>query len=59
MAQSHQKPFVLLLGDIEWAHDEWNALSDVVILKVMTESVTAAEKVRSRIPRTGQNSSKI
>ena len=28
------KPLVLLTGEIDWAHDEWNSLSDVATLKV-------------------------
>ena len=28
------KPRVLLTGEIDWAQDEWNALSDVATLEV-------------------------
>jgi hypothetical protein len=34
MSPSKQKPKVLLTGEIDWAHDEWNALSDVATLQV-------------------------
>jgi predicted phosphohydrolase len=30
-----KKPRVLLTGDIDWAHDEWNALRDVATLEVV------------------------
>ena len=29
-----QKPRVLLIGEIDFAHDEWNALSDIATLEV-------------------------
>jgi len=35
MTVSTQKPRVLLTGAIDWAHDEWNALSDVATLEVL------------------------
>ena len=34
MPPSSQKPRVLLTGKIDWAHDEWNALSDIATLEV-------------------------
>ena len=34
MSPSSRKPRVLLTGEIDWAHDEWNALSDVATLEV-------------------------
>jgi hypothetical protein len=34
MSPSSRKPRVLLTGEIDWAHDEWNALSDVAALEV-------------------------
>lgn len=33
MSPSKAKPLVLLTGEIDWAHDEWNALSDVATLE--------------------------
>jgi len=29
-----KKPRVLLTGEIDWAHEEWNALRDVATLEV-------------------------
>jgi len=34
MSPSKQKPRVLLTGEIDWAQDEWHALSDVATLEV-------------------------
>jgi glyoxylate reductase len=34
MSPSSQKPRVLLTGEIDWAHDEWDALSDVATLEI-------------------------
>jgi hypothetical protein len=35
MSPSAPKPRVLLTGEIEFAHEEWNALSDVATLEVL------------------------
>jgi hypothetical protein len=34
MSPPSQKPRVLLTGEIDWAQDEWKALSDVATLEV-------------------------
>jgi len=34
MAQKTEKPRVLLTGNIDFAHDEWNSLSDIATLEV-------------------------
>ena len=34
MSPSKEKPRVLLTGEIDWAQDEWYALSDVATLEV-------------------------
>jgi hypothetical protein len=40
MSPSNEKPRVLLTGEIDWAQDEWNALSDVATLEVMSQQQT-------------------
>jgi len=47
MARGNKKPRVLLTGAIDWAHGEWNALSEIATLEVCNVEY---EEIESRSP---------
>jgi len=38
----------LLTGEIDWAQDEWNALSDVATLEVLSNTKWMIDRVESQ-----------